>query len=172
MLNHHANSRPQSPSCHQYSDGSCDCLPRSLGYPKHPLPPLRVDEEYYEEFLLVKDRGIPCSLFNLEAFEVFDPSGRFRPRPEIPTGSNVLYRGWMMHPERYEMLVSRIEENGAHPITSNSDYMRCHHLPGWYDVCKDLTAETIYSSKPTTMTTTSFPLLTSLGGRIFLSKIL
>ena len=113
-------------------------------YPKHPLPPLRVDEEYYEEFLLVKDRGIPCSLFNLEAFEGFDPSGRFRPRPEIPTGSNVLYRGWMMHPERYEMLVSRIEENGAHPITSNSDYMRCHHLPGWYDVCKDLTAETIF----------------------------
>lgn len=113
-------------------------------YPKHPLQPLRADEEYEEEFLFVKEKGISCSLFNLEAFEGSDPSGRFRPRPEIPVDSKVLYRGWMMHPERYEMLVSRIEENGSHPITSKCDYTRCHHLPGWYDDCKDLTAKTIF----------------------------
>ena len=76
-------------------------------YPKHPLPPLRADEEFQEEFLLAKDKGIACSLFNLEAFEGPEPSGKFRPRPEIPTGSTVLYRGWMLNPERYQMLVLR-----------------------------------------------------------------
>ena len=50
----------------------------------------------------------------------------------------------MLNPERYQMLILRLQEEGARPITSVGDYRHCHHLPEWYDECKDLTAETIF----------------------------
>jgi len=110
-----------------------------LLYPEHPLDRKAADEPFQPEYLLAKEKRIPCSLFD---FDSFVDSGKFRPHPAFQPEEKVLYRGWMMTPAKYQKLVARMEKMGAQPISSVADYTRCHHLPGWYDACADLTAET------------------------------
>lgn len=110
-------------------------------YPESPLNPKAADDPYHQEFLSVKEKGISCSLFDFDS--LVGGYGAFRPRPAIPSGERVLYRGWMMTPTQYGKLVSNLEKKAeASSITSVADFTRCHHLPGWYESCADLTAET------------------------------
>lgn len=106
-------------------------------YPLNPLNEKEADEPYQEEFSALKSAGIDCSLFDFDALD-FD---EFNPKPNIIDGECVLYRGWMLSPERYEKLVGYIEHRGARPLTSVKNYLRCHHLPNWYDQCIEFTAE-------------------------------
>ncbi|OVE80911.1 hypothetical protein BVY04_04625 [bacterium M21] len=106
-------------------------------YPKHPLNSQEADEPYHEEFSILKSSGVDCSLFDFDTLD-FD---EFRPRPGIEDGESVLYRGWMLNPERYKKLVGFILRKGATPVTSAEDYLACHHLPGWYEQCIEFTAE-------------------------------
>ncbi|MBE7382760.1 MAG: ATP-grasp domain-containing protein [Leptolyngbya sp. SIO1E4] len=107
-------------------------------YPENPLEKSQADEPYQEEFLAVSGAGYPCSLFDFDAL-TFD---EFKPHPKIQVGERVLYRGWMLNPQGYRQLTKQIERKGGEPITSYADYLRCHHLPGWYEQCSSFTAET------------------------------
>jgi ATP-grasp domain, R2K clade family 3 len=109
-------------------------------YPEHPLNKAQADEPYHEEFTVVSDAEYQCSLFDYDAL-VFN---EFEPRPRIQPGERVLYRGWMLDSSRYKTLITQIESQGGIPITSHNDYLRCHHLPGWYQQCSNFTAETYF----------------------------
>ena len=107
-------------------------------YPANPLEKSEAGEPYQAEFLAVREAGYPCSLFD------FDASiwGQFKPYPKIEAGERILYRGWMLNPQGYERLTTQIERKGGKPIASPAEYLRCHHLPGWYEQCSSFTAET------------------------------
>lgn len=83
--------------------------------------------------------GIVCSLFSFEDFE----SGILRMRPVVPTGAEIVYRGWMLTPEMYRCLADAVESHGAHMKTGVAAYRHCHHLPEWYPLCREWTPETI-----------------------------
>ena len=100
-------------------------------YPFNPLNEHAADEPYQEEFLALKQFGANCSLFNFDSLEF-----EFRPKPAIVAGETVLYRGWMLSPTRYKRLVQALVSKGGIPVTSYEDYLTCHHLPGWYDLCQ------------------------------------
>jgi hypothetical protein len=108
-------------------------------YPLNPLEPKAADEPYQQEFSLLKAKGIDCSLFDFDAldFDQFRP----KPKPKLNQGETVLYRGWMLNPTRYSKLVENIKGCGATPITSTQDYLKYHHLPNWYDSCREFTAK-------------------------------
>lgn len=110
-------------------------------YPFNPLNEKEADEPYQEEFLSMKNAGIDCSLFDFDSLDF-----EFRPRPKIQNGDIVLYRGWMLPPEKYSLLVNKIVLSGANAVTSGDDYVKCHHMPGWYDQCKAYTPETCFFS--------------------------
>ena len=55
----------------------------------------------------------------------------------------------MLTPEKYQSLTRFILTNGGIPVTSAVDYLTCHHLPKWYDACRDLTATTHFFSGDT-----------------------
>ena len=112
-----------------------------LLYPQHPLYAKQADEPYQLEYVQCQERGLHCSLFDFDAF-IEDGNSRFLPRPTIEPSETVLYRGWMMTPFKYKTFTEKVETMGGAPITSFADYTRCHHLAGWYEDCKDLTAET------------------------------
>ena len=116
-------------------------------YPEHPLEKSQADEPYQEEYLAVREAGYPCSLFDFDAL-VFN---EFKPHPKIETGEPVLYRGWMLNPTGYRQLTKQIERKGGQPITAYADYLRCHHLPGWYEQCSHLTAETHFFEPDTNL---------------------
>lgn len=113
-------------------------------YPENPLNSKEADEPYQAEYVALQAAGIACSLFDLDALAY----GEFRARPRIETGEQVLYRGWMMNPARYEKWVAAVCDRAASPITSTAHYLQCHHLPGWYHTCADLTMETHFFEMP------------------------
>jgi hypothetical protein len=112
-------------------------------YPCNPFDIRKPDEIYEEEFVAAKSAGIPLSLFSSEDFEC----GEFKPRPSFAEGEVVLYRGWMLTPERYAELQRAIERKGAIALTSAIQYRHCHYLPEWYSLCEDFTPKTIFLSK-------------------------
>lgn len=109
-------------------------------YPENPLDKSQADDPYQEEFLAVCATGYQCSLFDFDSLAL----GEFKPRPKIQHGERILYRGWMLNPSGYETLIKQIKRKGGEPITSHDNYLRCHHLPGWYQQCSQFTAETYF----------------------------
>jgi hypothetical protein len=65
-----------------------------------------------------------------------------RPLRDIPPGSRVVYRGWMLTEAEYGSLIRAIEACGATAFTSPRAYLLTHHLPNWYPLLADLTPET------------------------------
>lgn len=110
-----------------------------LLFPAQPFQPSVPDEAYAQEFEALRAQGVACSLFSLEDFE----AGAFKPRPALVPEVPVMYRGWMLTPEKYAQLHEAIAKKGATPLTSPAQYTACHHLPLWYALCTDLTPETI-----------------------------
>lgn len=109
-------------------------------YPENPLNTSQADEPYHEEFVAVRAAGLPCSLFDFDLLQF----GEFNPHPQLIPGEQILYRGWMLNPQSYQTLVKQMEKRGGIPITPYGDYLRCHHLPGWYSQCAKYTAETYF----------------------------
>jgi hypothetical protein len=65
-----------------------------------------------------------------------------KPLRDIPPGSVVVYRGWMVKGEEYSALARAIEKSGGKAFTSPKEYLATHHLPNWYPLLADLTPET------------------------------
>lgn len=111
-----------------------------LLFPSDPIDKKRPEEAYQEEFDEAKALGVACSLFSEEEFKI----GRFRPIPEFELGNVVLYRGWMLSPDEFAGLANAITSKSVRPFTTPDQYRLCHHLPGWYNLCKEFTPETIF----------------------------
>lgn len=107
-------------------------------YACDPLNSRQPYAEYLEEYQQAKLLGIPCSLYS----ESDSAAGNFSPRPALILQLPVVYRGWMLTLNDYQHLSDWISNSGASLQTSLEQYQRCHHLPGWYDVCHTLTPET------------------------------
>jgi len=84
----------------------------------------------------------------------------------IPAGSTVVYRGWMIDERQYSNFVSSIAASGATAQTSTEQYLLAHHLPNWYPKLADLTPETVIYDE-----SSDFPKeLTNLGWPAFFLK--
>lgn len=114
-----------------------------LLYPCDPFNKKQADEAYEEEYLAAQSAGLTCFLFSTEDFD----SGEFNPKPSAMFEGEILYRGWMLTPDRYGDLQRAIESNGGTTIVSAAQYRKCHHLPEWYADCQDLTPKTVFLTK-------------------------
>jgi len=114
-----------------------------LLYPCDPFNKNKPDDEYSEEFLSAQSAGLACFLFSDEDLD----NGAFKPRPADTFGGEILYRGWMLTPERYLQLQQAIESRGANVLVTAAQYRSCHYLPEWYQACKDITPKTIFFAK-------------------------
>lgn len=110
-----------------------------LIYPADTFRPKIADEVYLDEVTTAQAANLPVSIFNFEDFQ----SGAFRPRPAIQSGETVLYRGWMLTPADYTRLFEAIVAAGGNLVTDVAAYTLCHHLPHWYPLLTDFTAETM-----------------------------
>lgn len=108
-------------------------FPCDISFPRMP------DAAYLEEYNAAQAADIPCSLFSVDGLM----EGRFRPRENLTKGAKVIYRGWMMDGTGYFALQRAVQNHHATLMTSSRLYQECHHLPGWYFNCRDLTPETL-----------------------------
>jgi hypothetical protein len=109
-------------------------------FPFNPLEEKEADGPFHEEFLRLKALGVECSLFDYDSIN-FD---EFRPKPSVNDDDTVLYRGWMMNPDLYKKFENLVKSRGGKLLTSLEDYIGSHHLPNWYESCKDFTSESYF----------------------------
>lgn len=109
-------------------------------YPSDSFNPRAVDETYEYEWQAARQAGIETALFD---FDRFQSGETIRPRAFTPN-QKVIYRGWMMQAEQYERYLQWVVKAGGVPVTSLKAYLLCHHLPRWYPLLRDFTAETLF----------------------------
>jgi hypothetical protein len=104
--------------------------------PADPLRTTEVEEMFAEQFSSVRDAGFGTSLCPDSAIQ-----GR-KPLRDVPAGATVVYRGWMMTAPEYGRLAEAIASASATPLTPPAAYLAAHHLPNWYPLVREFTAET------------------------------
>jgi hypothetical protein len=58
--------------------------------------------------------------------------------------ASCVYRGWMLRPERYDVLFAALAERGLLLVNHPDAYRRCHYLPGWYPAFEDMTPRSVW----------------------------
>ena len=110
-----------------------------LLYPDDPLNQRKPESLFAEEFDLARARGFEASIFSFEDFE----HGRFDPTPRPVAGETLMYRGWMLNLDGYARLTEAVAAFSVGMVVSPDNYRAAHHLPSWYPLIKDFTAETL-----------------------------
>lgn len=98
----------------------------------------QVDSAYAEQFALLRERGCATSVISLENLSL----GSTTIYPEPNPGEQLIYRGWMLTPDDYLLLVNAVKNTGAQMWIDRDEYLRTHYLPNWYPLLCDLTPET------------------------------
>jgi hypothetical protein len=98
----------------------------------------QADAAYSEQIDRLQNAGFATSVVSLESLE----SGLAQIIPVPDRDLPVAYRGWMLSPADYELLVKLVESTGAKVLTSPAEYLAAHYLPNWYPLIADLTPET------------------------------
>lgn len=58
-----------------------------------------------------------------------------------------VYRGWMLNATEYAIMAQNLREKNIFLQTGLPDYLKAHQLPGWYDIFKEFTPESIWFSR-------------------------
>jgi hypothetical protein len=122
-------------------------------YPDDPLDPRQADDLFLPECEVARARGFDVSLFSFEDFQ----RGRFNARPQLCAGEAALYRGWMLNLSEYQRLTQAFQSLGVRPIVSVESYRAAHHLPRWYPLVKEWSAETLIFDAETNFETALTP---------------
>ncbi|HCM61553.1 MAG TPA: hypothetical protein DIT05_03270 [Morganella sp. (in: Bacteria)] len=111
-------------------------------YPGNYSNPALPDDIFEEEYYFAQKKNIPCLLLHPESTVTgkYLFSGTFK--PDIP----VIWRGWMLNTEEYQQLHRAIALHGGTMLSSADDYIRNHHITGWYECCREFTPETVITS--------------------------
>lgn len=104
-------------------------------FPSDVLHPHKVAHEYETEYLAALEAGMACALVDIDTMVV---------KGQLVKGVEVAYRGWMLTLSQYHALSEAVSKCEATLMTSLRDYASCHHMPGWYEKCKELTPETLF----------------------------
>ncbi|MBW4623154.1 MAG: ATP-grasp domain-containing protein [Cyanosarcina radialis HA8281-LM2] len=107
-------------------------------FPSDYFNPKQADAAYIEQMTCLQNAGFATSVISIESLG----SGLAKIIPVPDRDLPVVYRGWMLSPADYELLVRLVESTEARVLTSPTKYLAAHYLPNWYPLIADLTPET------------------------------
>lgn len=107
-------------------------------FPSDPFDPRAIDTEFADQANALQDDGFSCAVWQPETNRI-----RFSQLRPINGEKAVVYRGWMLKEPEYNQLVQAVEAHDAKLITDTDTYLLAHHIPAWYPMISDLTAETV-----------------------------
>jgi ATP-grasp domain, R2K clade family 3 len=111
-------------------------VPIHFVFSRDSAEPTRPEEMFADQWSTLAQAGFSASLCSDAVL------AGTKPLRNIPPGSDVVYRGWMVKGDEYAALTRAIEQCGAKPFTSWQEYLATHHLPNWYPALANLTPET------------------------------
>lgn len=106
-------------------------------FPSDYFKPNKPDETFNEQAQVFTAAGFECKYINLENLPTMTKL------PYDLSGKGVIYRGWMLDAENYDRLCYIVENSNGRMFTPLDKYLLAHHLPNWYPLIKDYTAETV-----------------------------
>ena len=109
-------------------------------FPSDYFKPQRVDSAYIEQFDRLQASGFDTSVISLENLSL----GAAKIYPQPHPDEKLIYRGWMISPDDYSLLVNAVRKTGADLWIDRDEYLRTHYLPNWYPLLQDLTPETYW----------------------------
>ena len=109
-------------------------------YPADPMRHRAVEPMYAAEMDAIRAVGCSTSLCPDSAID------QEIPLRDVPSGQTVVYRGWMLNPDRYQRLITAISRAGALPLISLNQYLAAHHCPNWYPLIAEYTPQTHWFS--------------------------
>jgi hypothetical protein len=114
-----------------------DLLSLHFLFPAHPLRPRLVEPTFKDQYDSLQHAGFTVSIADEATIE------HGRGTLIVPSGSIVVYRGWMLDASAYQLFTKQVAAASARLITSPANYICAHHLPNWYEALRDLTPETV-----------------------------
>lgn len=110
--------------------------------PADGLESKQVEELFRSQAEALHERGHSVTLLKENVI------GDGQPLRGIKAEATIVYRGWMLKLNEYTQLDAAVTAAGAGMRTSPSLYALTHHLPNWYPLLRDYTAETVSISNP------------------------
>lgn len=104
--------------------------------PISPFSYKEVDENYLEEYNLLRKEGFKVYLIDIDQLD----DSKIFPSYE---GEDLLYRGWMLTKENYEKLHQRFNSS---LLVKPEDYLYSHHIVNWYNEIKEDTFVTHFTN--------------------------
>ncbi len=98
----------------------------------------QVDETYRAERQSLHQVGFATATISIESLAATAP----KIYPVLTPNTTVIYRGWMLTPTEYQLLIDEIERAGAIAATPTPNYLATHYLPNWYPLLADFTPDT------------------------------
>ncbi len=106
-------------------------------YPNNPLNANQIDENFKEEYLAVREKGLSVYLIDIDNLQNYKSF-------QIPKDVKIIYRGWMLNDAKYTQLEQIF---GDQLITSKQDYFNAHYLPNWYHEISSLTISSVVTNE-------------------------
>ncbi|SCL37728.1 hypothetical protein GA0074692_4767 [Micromonospora pallida] len=111
--------------------------------PADPLRPRHPDPHFAPEALTAREAGVPVALVDHDALARGDADAALR---RLPGEGEAVYRGWMLHADRYAAFAEALATRGVTLRTRPDQYRRAHELPGWYADLAPVTPVTVWTS--------------------------
>lgn len=110
----------------------------------NPLAPAEPEPDFIAEAAMAARLGLPVSLIDHDSVERdYDARRGLRRLGPIDPGP-VLYRGWMLRVEAYDLLFRALAERGLHLVTTPDRYALAHHWPEAYSYLAQWAARTLW----------------------------
>jgi len=110
-----------------------------------PLQPNSVDEDFEDQCNAAIENGWETLLFNFEDLISADravlATQRIQPGDQL---AQVIYRGWMLTPQQYELLYAALLDKNYKLINNVEEYQNCHYLPDSLKFIAGNTPETVF----------------------------
>lgn len=129
---------PRSPG-ERYRD---DVAAPLVLFPCDPSRPRTPDGAFEREAAAARAAGLRVGVLDHDAAAAGDAHAAVRGVPEGP--GLVVYRGWMLRPERYALVHDALVACGAQPLTDAAAYRAAHHLPAWYPALQTITPRSVW----------------------------
>ncbi len=112
----------------------------------HPLDPKAVDPAFKDEFRSARSAGLRCNLLDSESFDDGEYSRAVQRVPKTNDEHMAVYRGWMLTVDQYSALYGALLKRGVRLINSPEQYSHTHHLPESYEVIRENTPRTAWTT--------------------------
>jgi hypothetical protein len=102
----------------------------------------KVDPDFEEEYKSAIGQGFQVGLLSFEDLNDLNIAKSISRIKESDELELAIYRGWMINPDKYELLYEGLLKKKVKLINSPLEYKTCHYLPFSYEFIKESTPET------------------------------